>query len=326
MPVIVDMHNHGLSPGALARLCADQERLGLRVVDKAEGVELHFRDGFRQTVLPRWTDLDERLRHLRAQGVDGAVLSNQVDFCRYTLPPDDGLALCRVLNDGMAEWVAGRGEVRGMATVPLQDGAKAAAELERATALGLRGAMITTHVGPHNLDLPDLEPFWAAAEALRAPIFIHPSDVLGKERLSCYYTQNLLGNPFETTVAATHLVMSGVLDRHPELTVVLAHGGGYFTLAYGRLSHGYGHVPNVSFPSAKPPAAYVRRFFYDTLLYDAEALRHLVRVAGVDRILLGSDYPFVMEPDHLLELVDSLELPAKERDRLLGNAARLYGF
>jgi aminocarboxymuconate-semialdehyde decarboxylase len=323
----VDMHNHGLAPSALERMRREPERHGVTVTDVPGGVEVRFPDGPARRVEPSWSDLTERLEHLSAIGLDGAVLSTQIEFHRYTLPVPEGVTLMRTLNDGMAEWVAGETRLRAMASLPLQDGIAAAEELRRACQdLGLTGAMIATHVGPKNLDDPGLEPLWQAAEDLRQPIFIHPTDVLGKDRLSCYYLQNLLGNPFETTVAAASLIMAGVLDRHPDLTIVLAHGGGYLTLAFGRLTHGYTHIAGVDFRAAKPPTAYLQRFLYDTILYDPAPLQHLLKVAGVDRILLGTDYPFAMEPDGLLAMIDELGLAPEERERLLTNAARLYGF
>lgn len=322
------MHHHGLAPEALSRMEREPGRFGVEMVT-AEGKHvLRFLDGKTVRVPPKWTDLAERKAHLAAMGIDGAVLSTQIDLHRYTLPAEEGIALARALNDGMADWLDGEPMLRGMATLPLQDGGAAAEELRRATEdLGLVGAMIKTHVAGRNLDAPELEPLWQAAEALRAPIFIHPSDVLGaSDRLSCYYMANLLGNPFETTMAAASLILAGVLDRHPDLTLVLAHGGGYLSLAFGRLTHGYTHVAEVQFPAKEPPGNYLRRFFYDTILYDLRALEYLVELVGAERILVGSDYPFPMEPEEIVGMVRQLAIPPAEQDRILENAARLYGF
>jgi aminocarboxymuconate-semialdehyde decarboxylase len=321
------MHHHGLAPASLARIAAEPERYGARLTHEEGGVvRVGFCDGKEVRVPPAWTELEARRAHLNDQGCDGAVLSTQIDFHRYTLPAEEGVRLAEVLNDGMAEWVQGRPDFKGMATLPLQDGPAAARVLARAKEQGLVGAMIMTHVGPRNLDDPGLEPVWEAAEELAMPIFVHPGDVLGRDRLSCYYLTNLLGNPFETTVAASHLILGGVLDRHPGLVVVLAHGGGYLSLAYGRLTHGVGHVANVAFPAAAPPKAYLRRFYYDTILYEQELLRNLMHLVGADRILLGSDYPFDMEPDRFVDFVRTLPASEAEREAILTNAARLYGF
>lgn len=321
--MIVDMHNHAVPPEALERLRKDPAKYGAKFEENGPTVTFEDGWGIPLKMSEGMVSMDRRKEKMAAIGVDGAVLSVWIDFHRYRLPAGKGQALASMLNDTLSAWVRPEPSLKAMATLPLQDGALAADELRRAKEdLGMTGAMIMTHVGDKNLDASHLEPFWEAAEALHVPIFLHPTDVAGKDRLECYHLHNLLGNPFDTTIAAASLIMSGVLDRYPNLEIVLAHGGGYLSLAAGRMAHGYAHSTGVPFPSAHPPDHYLRRFYYDTIVYRPEALDYLIRLVGADRILFGTDYPFQMEPPNPLGMLESLGLSRE----VLAQAARLYGF
>lgn len=331
--MIIDMHNHCLPPTALEHILDAPEWYGVGIEETEKGPVFmligDIQPGHRFS-LPFWrwvTDLTERKARLQQLGVEGMVLSILPGFHRYTLPVELEKRLCQTLNDGLAEWIAEEATCRGMATVPLQDGRAAATELYRATEeLGLRGALILTHIGKKNLDLPDLAPFWEAAEALQAPIFIHPNpfDLATKERLDSYGLGGLLGVPFDITVAAASLVVSGVLDRYPRLKVVLSHGGGYLPIAFGRLNYGYDKREETCIKAIQPPESYLRRFYYDTILFHPEPLYNLIRLVGAERVLLGTDYPF---PSPLsAQAIESLHLAVKESQAILGGAAELYGF
>jgi aminocarboxymuconate-semialdehyde decarboxylase len=320
--MVVDMHNHGVPPEALERLRREPERYGAQVEDGPGGPLIRFRDGGVLRPFPALLELDQRTERLRQQGIDGAVLSVWIDFHRYRLGVEEGVALARLLNDTLAAWIQDRPMYRGFATLPMQDPAAAAAELRRAVDdLGFVGAMIVTHVGHANLDDERLAPVWEAAQALRVPVFLHPADVLGGERLGRHFLHNLLGNPFETALAAVSLILGGVLDRHPDLEIVLAHGGGYLLPAIGRIEHGVRHQPEVASRAADLPSAYLRRFLYDTILFRDEAVRELAHTVGEDRLLLGTDYPFAMQaPDALVQL-NRLGLTA-----VGGRTAARFGF
>ncbi len=211
----------------------------------------------------------------------------------------------------------------GLATVPLQDIPAAVAELERAvTRLGLRGVYIGSNIGGKDLDHPDLFPFFAKAEALRAPVFLHPIDVLGVERLRAYYLHNGLGNPFETALAAARLIFGGVLDRLPRLQVCLAHAGGALPYLFGRLDRVYRVRKEARGALRRTPSAYLRRFTYDTIAHAEPALRYLISVVGADRVALGSDYRFDMGLLDPAAPVRALRpLARKDRDAILGGVA-----
>ena len=188
--------------------------------------------------------------------------------------------------------------------------------------LGLRGAQIGSNVAGKNLDDPELEPVWATAAELDAFILLHPINVAGVDRLSSYYLNNLIGNPLDTTIAAACLVFSGVLERHPSLKICLAHGGGFVPYQAGRFLHGW-HVrtePKSKLP--KPPTESLGRFYFDTIVHSKDVLEFLVGNAGVDRVLLGSDYPFDMGmPDGVLQ-VRGLSIPAGDQASILGGRAK----
>jgi aminocarboxymuconate-semialdehyde decarboxylase len=333
--LIIDMHSHVIAPRAFAGVKAEPERYGATYEETPDGPRFTFADTMQMQaglVTPdtwrRLGDIDLAKAHLRDIGADGAVVSTYISWHRYTLPLEHGLPLCRLINDGLAEWLKGERVFRGMATLPLGDGPAAAEELRRCTKdLGLIGAMLVTNTGDgKSLDAEHLEPLWQMAEELDAPIFLHPSNVAGRDRLYGWALENLIGNPLDTTIAAASLILSGVLDRHPRLKIVLSHGGGYFAFGVGRLTHGYHNNPATRRTAKEPPDAYVRRFYYDTILYHPAALRYLIDLVGADRIMLGTDYPFNMEPPNAVRAIEALEIAREESEKILGNAAELYGF
>lgn len=267
-----------------------------------------------------------RLAEMDKAGVDMQVLSLNPPMV-YWADAGLGTRLARLYNDELAAAVAGRPDrLAGLATVPLQDVPAAVAELERAIRqLGLRGVYIGSNVCGKELDHPDLLPFFAQAEALRAPVFIHPIDVLGGERLGSYYLHNGLGNPFDTAVAAARLIFGGILDRFPRLQVCLAHAGGALPYLIGRLDRVYRVRKEAREKVRRPPTTYLRRLYYDTITHHGPALRYLVGLMGADRVALGSDYRFDMglsDPAGPVRAVR--QLSRTDRSAILGGvAARL---
>ncbi len=210
----------------------------------------------------------------------------------------------------------------GLGSVPLQAPQAASDELRRAmTQLGLRGAMIGSNVNGRNLDDPALEPFWASAAELGAFIFIHPHAGAAPERLSAYYLKNLVGLPFETTIAAACLVFGGVLERHPRLKICLSHGGGFVPYQAGRFQHGWDVRAEPRAHIHNPPSESLGRLYYDTILHSKSALEFLIGSVGHDRVLLGSDYPFDMGNLDCVTRVKALAIAPAARDRILGGYA-----
>jgi aminocarboxymuconate-semialdehyde decarboxylase len=285
-------------------------------LDVAGSVYRHFPRG-------GW-DLERRLQDMAASKVDVQVLSVCPQTFVYAQPPALAAAFARIQNEQLAKLVKARPDrFLAIATLPMQAPKLAADELRHAVrTLGLRGAQIGSNVAGKNLDDPALEPVWATAAELDAFILLHPINVAGVDRLSSYYLNNLIGNPLDTTIAAACLVFSGVLERHPSLKICLSHGGGFVPYQAGRFLHGW-HVrkePKSKLP--KPPTESLGRFYFDTIVHSKDVLEFLVGNAGVDRVLLGSDYPFDMGmPDGVLQ-VRGLSIPAGDQSSILGGRAK----
>ncbi|HWT82613.1 MAG TPA: amidohydrolase family protein [Candidatus Methylomirabilis sp.] len=267
-----------------------------------------------------------RLAEMDKAGVDMQVLSLNPPMV-YWADAGVGSRLARLYNDELAAAVAGRPDrLAGLATVPLQDVPAAVEELTRAVRqLGLRGVYIGSNICGKDLDHPDLFPFFETAEALRVPVFIHPIDILGVERLRAYYLHNGLGNPFDTAVAAARLIFGGVLSRLPRLQVCLAHAGGALPYLIGRLDRVHRVRAEARGNLRRAPSTYLRRFTFDTITHHEPALRYLIGLVGADRVALGTDYRFDMGTADPVGAVRGLRpLSRADRSAILGGvAARL---
>ncbi|HEY7067511.1 MAG TPA: amidohydrolase family protein [Chloroflexota bacterium] len=264
--------------------------------------------------------------------IDLAAVSPMPGLFQYHLDKDDGLRLHRLVNDSIADLVAAYPDrYVGLATVPLQDAALAVQELERAMQVkGLRGVEICTHVAGRNLDDPALRPFFEAAAAMGAFVFVHPTAVLAPERLNRYYLTNLLGNPSETAVAIASVIFGGLYDANPALTCCFAHGGGTFCSLVGRWRHGYAVREEPHAFGARSPEEYLPRIYVDSLVHDDRICRFLIDTVGADHMMLGSDMPFDMGADDPVDRIERLDgISAEDKALILGGTAsrllRLHG-
>jgi len=326
--VIVDVHIHFLSPHAIEAARKSADRCGVRVLDEGEHPRLAVRtEEPTRPLLEGLYTLDRHLTFLAAQDIDAAVFGPLMDVAGYSLPPDQAAAWSRIQNEGLAASLAEVGRHRGLATVPLQEPKLAAEELTFAVrSLGLRGAMIDPNALGRPLGDRAFDPFWRAAADLGVPVVLHPFLLEAVERFGRHYLHNLVGYPFETTLAAASLIMGGTLDRFPSLDVVLVHGGGFLPYQIGRFDRGHTTRPEPRADGAARPSGYLRRFHYDTLVQFAPALAYLVKAVGEDRVLLGSDHPFWMGDPEPLRIVREAGLSADQQAAILGdNAARLFG-
>ncbi len=321
--MIIDLHAHYVPASFLEAIEKEGAPYGARLRRDAEGPTILVGGRPYGPITRHYSETKPRLADMDKAGVDLQVLSLNPPMV-YFADAALGARLARIYNDELAAAVAGRPDrLAGLATVPLQDVPAAVAELERAVRqLGLRGAYIGSNVCGKDLDHPDLLPFFAKAEALRAPIFIHPIDILGIERLRAYYLHNGLGNPFDTALAAARLIFGGVLDRFPRLRVCLAHAGGALPFLIGRLDRVYRVRAEARERIHRRPTAYLRRFTFDTITHHGPALQYLIGLVGADRVALGSDYRFDMgalDPAAALDGVRGLK--RREREAILGGVA-----
>ncbi len=236
-----------------------------------------------------------------------------------------------MVNEGVAA-IAARMPDRipaAMGSVPLQAGGEAAAsELEYAVnTLGLKGVEVLAHVGDLELSDPSFEPFWAKAEALGAVVFIHPSGFTEPRRFGRFYFSNVIGNPLDTTMALHHLIFDGVLERYPGLKIIASHGGGYLPAYSGRIDHAWGARSDAHGALPKPPTFYLKKIYLDTIVFTPDQLEALVKLFGVDKILLGTDYPYDMgEYDPIGHIASVASFTEADRAAIAGgNAKALFG-
>jgi aminocarboxymuconate-semialdehyde decarboxylase len=322
----IDVHAHWYPRRWLDELSRRGPAHGLEWRE-VEGKGPQFRFGRLTTgpAGPRFVDLDARLQAMDEQGVAVHAMSLSQPMV-YWAGREDGYALSVSYNDCLADaHAAHRDRLVGLATLPMQAPDLAAREVERAAGLpGVRGFYVATRVLDLELADPSLFPVYERIEALGLPIFLHPVFVIDPERLERHYLTNLLGNPFESAIAAAHLIFGGVLDRFPRLDVVLPHAGGAFPWLVGRLQRGWQKRADLQ-GIAQGPIEYLRRFHYDTIGYSDAVVDFLVRQVGADRVLMGSDYCFPIAYERPVEVVtgNPLLAPADHSAIVEGNARRL---
>ena len=303
----------------------------------AEGVEWREVDGkgpqFKVGYLstgpagPRYVDLDARIEAMDGQGVQMHALSLSQPMV-YWAGRELAQRLACSFNDELARAHQLHPQrLIGLATLPMQFPELALREVERAAALpGVRGFYLATRVLERELSDPAFFQVYERIEAFGLPVFLHPVYVIGHERLEKHYLTNLLGNPFEAAIAAAHLIFGGVLDRFPKLVVVLPHAGGAFPWLAGRLHRGWEKRADLQH-IAHGPQEYLRRFYYDTIGYSDTVLEYLVKNAGADRVMMGSDFCFPIAYEQpARNVTDNLLLTPEQHTAVLeGNARRLLG-
>lgn len=270
----------------------------------------------------KFIDLKQRLADMDAQGVSVQALSLTGPMV-YWADGELSHKLATTWNNGaVAAHQAHPDRFVVLATLPMLDPDRAVDEVTRASKLpGVRGMYMGTNIEGHDLDDPLFEPIFGRIEALGLPVFLHPlPPILGGKRLQPYSLTNVLAYPLDTTVAASHLIFGGVLDRHPNLDVVLPHAGGALLNVIGRMDHGWNVIPAAKH-SAQIPSAYLRRFYYDTIAHSKPLLEYIISQVGAERIMLGSDYCFPIGYERPVEAVEELRLSPEQRRMIQGGTA-----
>ncbi len=275
------------------------------------------------------TSIDQRLKDMDKMGIDVQAISTSPLQYFYGVDADLGRQTSRAINERIAEIAASHPErFAPLGTAPMQEPRLAVAELEHCMkTLGFRGMEIGTNVAGVEIADPRYEAFWTRAEALNAVIFLHPIGFTDPSRLTQHFLTNIIGNPLDTTVALAHIVFGGVLERHPKLKIVAAHGGGYMGHYPARMDHAYRVRPECHDHIKRPPSYYLRKIYYDTMVFSEEQLEHLVNVWGADHVVIGTDYPYDMGYYKPVDFVNGTRsLSRTEKDAIIGgNAAKLLG-
>jgi len=320
--LVIDIHAHFIPRQLYARFDANAAKFpGVRLLRDDKTVRVQFPGGEpTRPISPKLSDLAERQAWMDANGVDHQLVGGWLDSFGYELPAGEGLAWSRYYNDCMHEALRDETRFTPLATVPLQDGKLAAEVLGEALERGFGGAMIGTLPKglSGNLDDPSLDPFWETASKLGAAIFMHPMFLCGEPRLAEYDLVNAVGRLADTTIAVSRLLFSGHLLRFPGMKFVLAHGGAALPYALGRLIRN--HV--ISQGKYADPRKGFEAMYFDSCVFDAEALEFLAKKSSPERIMLGSDMPFPIGDPAPTKVVQSAAFSDAERKHILGDTAQ----
>ena len=321
----IDVHVH-VTVEALLRGPAASDLRRPSVTFDAQGRQVSVELGGRtmRSIVGELSRLEIVVDESRRRGIGGLVVSPWVSTLPVDMDPSAAAEVCRAQNEALAAAVAKHpGTLAAFGAVPLQDGRLAAEVLEEAIGLGLVGAEVAPRVQGRWLGDPALDPFLEASASLGAPLFVHPgTHGLGIDVLDEYYLWNSVANPVETAVAAAHLIMTGTLERHRGLRILLAHGGGVLPGVVGRLERAFAVREEARRHLGEGPRASFSRLYFDTVTHDRALLAGLVAAVGAEHVLLGSDHPFDMGCDDPVAEVRSLALSPADRDRILRSNAR----
>ena len=326
----IDIHAHFVPAESLKVASEIGKRHGLQLGKDQRGRAIVSRDGkpFLSQLKAEFSDLDLRLSIMDSQGVDLQALSPASTYFFYWMEAEESLEYAQWLNNRLAEAVAKHPtRLVALGSVPMHDSTKAVSELERAvTKLGLRGVEIATNINGRYFDDPGFNPFWEAAQALDALIFVHPNQVVGADRMKEFNLANLIGNPTDTSLAFAKLIFSGVLERYPRLRFLLAHAGGFLPYTWGRLDRGYRIQDSATAKIPKAPGEYIKLLNFDTITHSAMALEYLVANFGADHVVLGSDYPYDMGDPEPVASLHAARIDESSLEQIAStNACKLLG-
>ena len=322
---IVDFHNHYYPPEYIKELQRGPSAIEVTFDEQSNPV-LHS-PGDANIIVPGHRDIDFRQHVLDDAGVDMQILT-------FTAPgtlvetPDRAARLAAMVNDALVQIVSDRGDrFAALATLPLNDPAASVTEFERACELGFKGCMLYSNANGVALADQRFWPLYERASDAKAVMYIHPTYPVGVETMTDYWLMPLVGFLFDTTLAAAHLVFSGVVERYPGIRWVLGHLGGTIPYLAERLDRGYFAFADCRKDIPKPPTEYLKEFYYDTVNFDVKALQFAIDFAGAEHIVAGSDYPHqIGSLEKMLHSIDQLDVSTDEREGILGgNAARLLG-
>jgi aminocarboxymuconate-semialdehyde decarboxylase len=322
--MIIDAHAHLAPAELLDAIRKSKDRFpSLRVIEDAGGIAMAFAGGKpTRPVSKGLSDIPGRLKWMDSQGIDSQVVGGWVDMFGYELPAAEGEAWSRLINDALLNAAKVEPRLVPLATVPLQDGARAAAVLKGAMDAGFPGVMIGTlprGIGSV-LDHADLDPFWAAADQTGAVVHIHPSFDAGDVRVNDYNLANAVGRIADALVAVARLIASGHVTRYANARIVIPMGAAGLPFVLGRLKRNHQITPGIG-----DPVEGLSRLYFDTILHDERVLQFVVGMLGAERLMLGSDMPFPIGDPEPMRIVAAAGLTAEQAASVNGGlAARLF--
>ena len=324
----VDLHCHVQTPAA--DQLAKQTRMPARdpVVQHGSQRTAERQKQLQGEIWQKLTSIEQRLADMDKMGIDVQAISSSPSQYYYRLEPDLGRQTSRLVNERLAQIVASHPDrFVALGTVPMQEPKLAVAELEYCMKkLGFRGLEIGTNVRGAELSDPRFDPLWKKAEALGAVIFLHPSGFTDTSRLKEHFLTNVIGNPLDTTYALSHIVFGGVLERYPKLKFIAAHGGGYLGHYPARMDHAYRVRPECHDHIKHPPSYYMKKIYFDTMVFGHTQLEHLVNLWGANHVVIGTDYPYDMGYYKPVDFVNGARLSRAQKDAIIGgNGAKLLG-
>lgn len=315
----IDIHGHLVPPRLLDEVRQIGKRLsGIELIEGETAPRVVFR-GSQPTrpIYPSLLDPASSESWMENEGIDLQLVSVWSDLVGYQLPSDEGTLWSRLVNDSLVELCSDSNSFAPIATVPLQDPTRAAAELSRAVEMGCVGVMIETTVAGQDLDDVEFLPFWKAAAALNVPVFIHPK-YLGEDPRIGFDLANVVGRGVDTTISLCRLIFSRLLIDYPDIRVIAAHGGGAIPFLLGRMRFMHSAVPyQVGLESA------LERIYFDSVVFDPETLRFLIDTVGADHVLLGSDHPMGASEPQPLRFLERSVSNVRVREAVSGDNARL---
>ncbi|CAM5205611.1 Aminocarboxymuconate-semialdehyde decarboxylase OS=Castellaniella defragrans OX=75697 GN=HNR28_002256 PE=4 SV=1 [Castellaniella defragrans] len=304
----IDIHSHVIPHRFVGALEQSPDEFMARVDAQGETRRIIHEQGYAYPLFDEFHDPEAKLESMDRKGIDISVISPAPPTFYYWADVDLALKVAHLVNDGVADMAAARpARLRGMATIPMQHPDAAIAEMERvARDYGFKAIEIGTSIEGAQLDEGRFRPVLRRAQDLGLFVFAHPYYVGAKNGLEDYYLTNLIGNPLDTTTMVARLMYGGVLDELPELKICLAHGGGFTPYQVGRLIHGHKVRAEAHKNTRTSPKDLIRRFYFDSLVFEPKALRYLIDLVGADRICIGTDAPFDMGDEHPDQTVASI--------------------
>jgi aminocarboxymuconate-semialdehyde decarboxylase len=324
----VDLHCHVQTPAADELAKSSGEAVGsFAQLGNARSIERQKQ--LRIEIDRKLTSIEQRLADMDGMGIDVQAISTSPSQYYYGLDTDVCRRTSRMVNARLAEIVASHPDrFVALGTVPMQAPELAVVELEYCMKkLGFRGLEIGTNVRGVDLGDERFHAFWAKAEELGAVVFLHPSGFTEPRRLTQHFLTNVIGNPLDTTVALAHIVFGGVLERNPRLKIVAAHGGGYMGHYPARMDHAYRVRPECHDHISRPPSHYMKKIYYDTMVFGETQLQHLVNLWGANHVVIGTDYPYDMGYYKPVDFVERTRgFTRAQKDAIIGgNAAKILG-